>query len=165
MSSCCRWRSRCGGSRCRRGARWRCVMDSQNRRVDALSSIKPLGRSGGGLVPQHQPTEVGRRIVQPQLYIRNHLRRTPHVLAYAANRLTCTHRGRKVSALHRPKHVVVETMPPCGIVSGGGCSLTFLSSGVGGSFPPVGQQLVQLDHSLERNGSGHIHGETRTGDR
>ena len=82
-----------------------------------------------------------------------------------ADGLARAHRVRKISALRCPKNSVVETVPPCGIVGGGGRSITLLSGCVGCSFPPVGEQLVQFDGSSSiLKGSGHMHAQAHACD-
>ena len=150
---------------CGCGSRSR-VFDSEHRRAGALPGVEPLRRLDVRLIPQHQPAEVVDRIAQPRLNIRHHLCRTPRVVSDAADGLACAHRVRKVPALCRPKNGVKETVPPCDIASGCGCSVTLLATCVGRSFAPVVEQHVQLDGSIgiERC-SGHMHAQARACDR
>ena len=62
-----------------------------------------------------------------------------------ADRLARTYRGRKISALRCPKDAIEKTVSPCGVVGSSRRSVTFPHRRVGGSFAPIGEQLVQLD--------------------
>src|SRR5206468_12787196 len=59
------------GPRCGNTSR---EFDRQHRRAGALPSVESFWRTEGRLVSQHEPAKVAGWIVQPRLYVGNHLR-------------------------------------------------------------------------------------------
>ena len=82
-----------------------------------------------------------------------------------ADRLACTYRGRKISALRCPKDVVKKTVSPCGVVWCSWRSVTFPHGRVGGSFAPIGKQFVQLDRYRTSGRHRQIHAQAYGCDR
>ena len=67
--------------------------------------------------------------------------------------------------MRAPEDCIEETVPPCNIVGGSRRSVTFPHGRVGGSFPPIGKQFVQLDSFRTGRRHRHVQGEAYGRDR